>query len=244
MKDDALTLAEHIRRWLDRPEVDADVLTASINCRLHEEVMRVFPDARRFFGAAVIRAATRPAPEPRSCHWCTARKYTNVLKIDRAHRVLLGEPCADCRKWARDQLRARVEASAQAQVGGRSGVSRRGGRGTAGAGPNVTSSPALASFPSGHDPYKPCARCRLGRAAVQHLHRTRHALTASAAVAEAREDPGAKVWTALIDAALTPHDPARWAGRVAHDGTGIHANCPCQSCCLHRKIIYRKLGVI
>jgi hypothetical protein len=123
-------LAAQVRSWLDRGEHRR--VNDSPLGKPHEEIARVFPDARRF-GVAVLAAAPRSG----MCRWdiafMNARAYgTKPPAFNRATRLLLGDPCENCVRTMRANMKARVGSGRLSQIraagsGRRAGVVTRRG---------------------------------------------------------------------------------------------------------------------
>jgi hypothetical protein len=109
-----LAVAQKVLHWLeDVAPRDPEAITAAVAGRLHEEAAWVWPDAKRRFGMATLRAATRPAPKG-CCRWGQADLHAKVHGLrrpglDAATKALVGGPCARCVQRVRAELTARVD---------------------------------------------------------------------------------------------------------------------------------------
>jgi hypothetical protein len=215
-------LAQQARRWLDTVAPnDPDALTAAISGDLHREFARVFPEAKRRFGPAALRAATQPAP-PGCCAWGAAERDARVHGTKRpgfsvaVRTLLVGAPCTRCTNRLRAELSAQVDAGRR--VTSTSPATRQGAR----------SRSLMSSAGSGALHHFGCTTCTAARTAVRAGLAA--GLTASAAMADEKA-------VELVAAAFTPH-AAKLAptGRIGirqprlHEVEGGKETCNCSDC--------------
>lgn len=124
-------LAEQVRSWIDREEHLR--VTASAIGAPHEEIARVWPDAKRW-GTDVLVAAVLPA-HAEKCRWLpvvrksmSARVHQTSASLPtftKALTNLLGPPCNRCVQLMRGMAKSHVESSGRASEIRAAGTGRR-----------------------------------------------------------------------------------------------------------------------